>query len=284
MLYLAMKQLFSKKKQTILILLGISFGTMLFIAISAIQLGFREYLTNALLNNTAHIIITGSENVIEKDVIQNRFFNKPTLVNWISPPSGKRDESKLENYQGWVQRLSTDVNVFDFSPRLSITTIMKKGPIKTNVSLIGSLPHKQLRISQLRDYIIEGNFEDLASGGNKIVLGVGVAEDLGVRVGQFVDVITGSTEITPFKIVGLSKFGDDRTDKTLAFAHLLDVQKINKTPGRVTEIGVALLDINKAEELASLWSMYTNDKVQDWKKLKAKPDLHKRNTLFLIYK
>lgn len=25
-------------------------------------------------------------------------------------------------------------------------------------------------------------------------------------------------------------------------------------------------------------------KVQDWKKLKAKPDLHKRNTLFLIYK
>ena len=74
MLYLAIKQLFSKKKQTLLILLGISLGTMLFITISAIQLGFREYMTNALLNNTAHIIIKGSDNVIDKEVIQTRFF------------------------------------------------------------------------------------------------------------------------------------------------------------------------------------------------------------------
>lgn len=265
MLYLAMKQLYSKKKQTVLILLGISLGTMLFITISAIQLGFREYLTNALLNNTAHVIIRGSDNIIEKETTQRRFFGENTLVYWFSPPSGKRDESKLENYQGWFQRLSNDVNVFDFSPRLTITTILRKGPIKTNVSLVGSLPIKQLRISEIKDYIVEGSFEELSSGGNKIVIGIGVSKDLGVRIGQFVDVITGNNDVTPFKIVGISKFGDERTDRSLAFAHLSDVQKINKTPGRVTEIGVSLLDINKSEELASLWAMYTKDKVQDWK-------------------
>ena len=264
MYFLAMKQLFSNKKQTLLILLGISFGTMLFVSISAVQLGFREYMMNALLNNTAHIIIKGSENIIEKTTIQKRFFGEDQFVEWISPPSGKRDESKLENYHGWSERLKNDPNVFDFSPRLSINAILKKGPVKTNVMLVGSLPLRQLRISELEDYIVEGKFQDLESGGNKIVLGIGVSKDLGVRVGQFVDVYTGEGDLKPFKIVGLSKFGDDRTDKTLAFAHLSDVQKLNKTPGRVTEIGVSLIDIEKSKELAQLWSMYTNDKVQDW--------------------
>jgi lipoprotein-releasing system permease protein len=106
MYFLAMKQLFSNKKQTLLILLGISFGTMLFVSISAVQLGFREYMMNALLNNTAHIIIRGSENIIDKKTIQNRFFESGQLVNWISPPSGKRDESKLENYHGWSEQLT----------------------------------------------------------------------------------------------------------------------------------------------------------------------------------
>jgi lipoprotein-releasing system permease protein len=130
--------------------------------------------------------------------------------------------------------------------------------------LVGSLPLRQLRISEIEDYVIEGKFQDLESGGNKIVLGIGVAKDIGVRLGQFVDVYTGEGELKPFKIVGISKFGNDSTDKSLAFAHLADVQKINKTPGRVTEIGVSLIDMDRAVELAHLWSMYTNDKVEDW--------------------
>ncbi len=269
MLFLALKQLFSKKKQTFLILLGISFGTMLFVAISGVQLGFRAYITSALLNNTAHIIISGSENEIEKKEVQERIFGNTELVHWISPPSGKRDESKLENYQGWAQKLRADINVYDFSPRLSINVIVKRGPIKSSVGLVGSLPLRQLRISKIEDYLQEGRFEELASGGNKIIIGSGVAKDLGVRMSQFVDVISGDGGVKPFKVVGIIKFGDERTDRSLAFAHLTDVQKLNKTPGRVTEIAVALNDMEKAEELASEWSLFSKDKVQDWKHANA---------------
>jgi lipoprotein-releasing system permease protein len=267
-LFLALKQLFSKKKQSILILLGISFGTMLFVTISGMQLGFREYIMSALLNNTAHVIIRGAENTIEKKSIQKRVFGDQ-FVKWISAPSGKRDESKLENYQGWAERLRQDENVFDFSPRLAINTIIKRGPIKSSISLVGSIPQRQLRISEISDYIIEGQFADLSSGGNKIVIGSGIAKDLGVRLGQFVELITGKGTATPFKVVGISKLGDERTDSMLAFAHLSDVQKLNKTPGRITEIAVALHDLDKARELATLWSLYTKDKVQDWKTANA---------------
>ncbi|MBN21114.1 MAG: permease [Bdellovibrionaceae bacterium] len=265
MLFLAFKQLFSKKKQTFLILLGVSFGTMLFVSISGVQLGFREYMIKALLNNTAHIIISGADNEVNEKRVRERIFSSDQLVSWITPPSGKRDESKLENYPGWVQILKASPDVYDFSPRLSIHVMLKRGSVTSNLSLVGSLPRRQLRISDLSDYIVEGKFENLASGGNKVVLGIGVAKDLGVRVGQFVDIISGENDAIPFKVVGLSKFGDDRTDKSLAFAHLADVQKLNRTPGRVSEVAVALNDIDKSEELAQLWSMFSRDKVEDWK-------------------
>jgi lipoprotein-releasing system permease protein len=264
MLFLALKQLFSKKKQTLLILLGISFGSMLFVSISAVQLGFRAFMIKALLNNTAHIIISGSENSVDRKYIESSL-DIDGMVHWITPPSGKRDESKLQNYQGWVQVLRNDANVYDYSPRLSTNVIIRKGPIKSNVALVGSIPEKQLRISDIGDYVVEGEFQNLKTGGNKVILGVGVAKDLGVRMGQYVDVISGANEVIPLKVVGMTKFGDDRTDRSMAFAHITDVQKINKTPGRVSEIAVALNDLEKSEELAKHWASYTDDKVEDWK-------------------
>lgn len=264
MIYLALKQLFSKKMQSVLILLGIGFGTMLFISISAVQLGFREYMVNALLNNTAHILISGNENLVDKNQIQKKIF-KDQIVNWIVPPSGKKDESKLNNYQAWVTILKNDKEVFDFSPRLKANAILRKGSIKTNVSLLGTIPDKQMRVGNIHDYIYEGNFMNIQNAGNKIILGVGVLKDLGLRIGQFVDVVTGLNEVTPFKVVASIKLGDQRLDKSMAIAHLTDVQKVNKTPGRISEIAVALFDIDKAQDLASLWKTYSNDKVEDWK-------------------
>jgi lipoprotein-releasing system permease protein len=268
--FLAMKQLFSRKTQTLLILLGVSFGTMLFVSISGVQLGFREYIIKALLNNTAHVIISGAENEITEHQVRSRLFSKDTFIHWITPPSGKRDESKLESYLGWVDFLRESPDVYDFSPRLTTNVILKNSKLKTNVSLVGSLPEKQLRISDIADYMAEGSFEALSSGGNKIVLGIGVGKDLGLRVGQYVDVLGADGRITPFKIVGFSKFGDDRTDAQLAFAHLSDVQKVNRTPGRLTEIAVALTDIEKSEELAQFWSSFNNDKVEGWRSANAR--------------
>lgn len=266
MLFLAMKQLFSKKKQTFLILLGISFGTMLYVAISGIQLGLRQYIINQLLNNTAHILISGEEDIIDRKLVDNWFFpNKE--VQWITPPFGKRSESKLENYQGWVDRLTNDPQVYDYCPRLNIQVMIKSGTLTHNLSLVGTDPKKQVRVSGIADYMVEGKFESLASGGNKIILGEGAAKEIGVRIGQYVEVFSGLNQTSnSFKIVGILSFGDERTDKAIAFAHINDVQKLNKTPGRISEIAVSLFDMNLSERIASQWSLLTNDKVEDWKR------------------
>lgn len=265
MFFLSWRQLMARKKQTLLILLGISFGTMLFVAISGVQLGMREYIADQLLNNTAHILISGAENKIDNKDITDRFYGIDQLVDWIRPPGGKRDTSRLKNYPGWAERLKNNPSVFDFSPRLTINALASVGKFSAPVSIVGTLPDKHQRITSIASYMKQGKFTDLKGGANKVILGSKVMENLSLRLGDFVNFSAARGQPKPFKVVGVVHFGNEQIDQNMAFANLSNVQVLNKTPGRVSEISVALMDENRSEEIAQSWKLLSEDKVEDWR-------------------
>ena len=268
MYYLALRQLLSRKKQTLLILLGISFGTMIYVLIAGVQLGFREYIQDELLNNTGHIIISGKESYIEEEKITPRFFEEK-MVDWHTPPAGKRDESRLENYQGWKERLEEHPEVLAFSPKLTVQALAQMRDAKNSVVISGIIPAKHTLVTQVDNYMRIGKLSDLSGGGNKIILGSRVFKNLGVKVGDNIMLSSGSDESMPFKIVGKIKFGNPEVDKVVAFAHLKDTQLLAKSPGRITEILVSLFDIEKSQPIADQWDLYTHDKVESWQEANA---------------
>lgn len=265
MFFLAWRQLMAKKMQNMLILLGISFATLLYVLISGLQLGMREFITGHLLNNTAHILISGAERMIIQNEIERNFYGNENPVRWVLPPYGKRDEVRLGNYQGWQERLRNDSDVLDFSPRLNAHVILSKGNFSASVNLVGTIPERHVRITSVESYIQSGSFRALSGGTSNIVIGNKVAENLGVRVGDYINVSAGSSNWSPFKIVGILHFGSDDIDASIAFAELHHTQTLTHSPGRISQIAVALYDIDKSEPKAASWKSIGQDKVQDWK-------------------
>ncbi|MCB0421538.1 MAG: ABC transporter permease [Bdellovibrionales bacterium] len=269
MLYLAIRQMLSRKKQTSLIVLGISFGTMIYIIVAGLQFGFREYLTEQLLNNTAHVLIKGSERDLSEKELRPRFFDESTLVRWIVPPAGKRDEVRLVNPQGWFQRLEEDPDVLAYAPRFSINGIVSQGRYRHSVSITGIDPVKQIKVTSLEDYMEKGSLMELDGGGSKIVLGSGVLETIGAKVGDTVRLSIGLGEPRPYRVVGSIHLGNEQFDKVMALGNIHDIQTLNLSPGRVSEISVALTDINLSHEKAALWSLFSRDEVQGWEEANA---------------
>lgn len=269
MLYLAIKQMLSRKRQTVLIFLGISFGTMIYIIIAGLQFGFREYLTEQLLNNTAHVLIKGSERDIEPDQLRPRFYPPDVHVKWIGPPEGKREEANLQNPQGWFDRLEQNPHVIAYAPRLAINGLVSQGRFRTNVSITGIVPDRQMRVTSLEEYMKVGSLKDLSGGGNKIILGSGVLNDIGAQVDDTVNVSAGLGEARPFKVVGILHLGNEQIDRSLALTNILDVQSLNRSPGRVSEISVALTDIALSSQIANELDEYTSDEVQSWQEANA---------------
>lgn len=269
MWFLAIRQMFAKKKQTALIFLGISFGTMIYVVISGVQYGSREYLSEQLLNNTAHVIIKGSERSIDARDLTQRFFPQNAMIHWLVKPAGKREESRIENPQGWFDRLDRDHDVLAYAPRLTTNAILTRGLLKSSVNLTGVIPERHMMVTSVADYMTAGHFKDLKAGSNSIIVGKGVVDKTGVQVGQTVFLSTGITEPRPFKVIGVMELGNKQIDDTLAFAHLNDAQNLAHAPGRITEISVALVDIKQSAAKAATWASYSGDLVQGWEEANA---------------
>jgi len=268
MLFLAIRHLLSRKRQTILIFLGISLGTMMFTIISGMQLGMRDFIEERLLNNTSHIQISARERFIEREEMSERFF-ADQVVQWHVPPAGKREEAHIMYPQGWFDRLSNDPAVTGYAPSLNMNVIISHRNTKYPTSLTGIVPDMQERVMELEKYISEGKLADLGGGGNKVIIGNALLKKLGSQVGDHILISSGLGELRPFKIVGIFEMGVQQLDEALMFAGLKTVQTLNKTPGQINSIAVSLVNMERAHELADQWELTSRDKVQSWEEANA---------------
>lgn len=269
MLYLAKRQLLSRKTQTMLIMFGILLGSAAYVVISGMMLGFQSFITNQLINNDAHIRVSARENLINQQSLQEIFFGKKALVNWMIAPSGRRDNDHIENTSLWMKRLHENKNVEAFAPQLIVQALLHKGKLSTSVTIVGTDPKSQTKVTNINDYMITGNFYNLKNGGNRIIVGDGLLAKIGARAGGTVLVTAGKSEAKIFKIVGVFHVGVETIDDTTAYANLSDVQKIHQTPNQISDIAIRLHEIKKAHDLASQWSHVSHDKVQSWDQSKA---------------
>lgn len=264
MFFLAWRHLTSKVKQTLLTLMGITLGTAAYITISGVMLGFQIFILEQLVNNDAHLRISAREDFITKEDVEKNIFAKMAHVFWLSPPGGLRENAKVENPLVWMERLKKDPQVVAFSPQLVTQALVRKGGASITGRIIGSDPNKQTLVTNIQKYMTNGRFLDLATGGNKIIVGDGVLKLLGARVGDTITLATAKGDAVPFRIVGSFTLGIKTLDESTLFAHLTDVQTVNKSPSQISDIAVKIKDVTLARQLSETWAGFSHDKVQSW--------------------
>ncbi len=269
MLFIALRQMSARKKQTILTLLGIVLGATAYIVISGIMLGLREYLVDQLVNNDAHIRISAQVKIIGEKDLDNILFNKKEIPFWSVPPSGRRDSAQVENQAGWLKRVGSDSEVEASSPQLQVKVIYRKGKIAEAGKILGVKPEFQSKVARIEENMISGNFSDIKESGNKLILGEGLRLLLGARIYDTIYVSTGKADPVPFKVVGAFQMGNKAVDDSAAYANLADVQSLNQTPNRISDIAVRLKQLSQATPKAREWAEVGDVKVQSWEDVNA---------------
>lgn len=262
MMFLSLKHLFSRKKQSLLILLGIVIGTAAYVAISGMMLGFQTKLMDQLVNNDAHIRISAREELLTANTLNS--YSSAAHVFWAIPPSGRKDSAKIEYPIGWFNKLDADPDVLFAVPQVNLNVIFNRARVTQAGRLIGADPARQEKISNIEQYMIAGKFKDIGNSGNHLVIGKQLLEKLGARLSETILVSSGKGAPQPFKVVGIFETGSRNIDEGTAFSSLSDTQKLRGTPSEITDIAVKILDPNKAQEKALLWKNNTNEKVIAW--------------------
>ncbi len=265
--FLAIRYLLSKKKQTILTLLGITLGTAGYISISGIMLGFQTYLLDQFINSDCHVRIQARDEPVTEPEVRNLLFPEGNSIHWITPPSGRRGEDNIDNVPGWTERLSKDPRVLAYALQLQIPVITQFAKVTTTTQLIGINPDDQLRVSNLEPYMTVGSFKDLSKGANQIMVGEALLSKVGARIGDYLVLSLGNKGSQPFKVIGTFKFGMKRTDEGTIYTRLVDAQSLNRSPSKVSDITVKLIDPEISLPFAQELSAKSQELVQSWEQI-----------------
>ena len=123
--------------------------------------------------------------------------------------------------------------------------------------LRGVVPGAERAVSEVADKMLVGQLDELQPGGFNMVLGVGLANRLGVGIGDRVTVIAPRLKASPFGanplmkrfvVSGVFEFGEFENDSTLAIVHMADAARLLRLPDG-TAGGIRL----KFEDLDAAW-------------------------------
>lgn len=264
MFFLATRQLLSSKKQSALTLLSITLGAAAYVVISGMMIGFQEFIISQLISNDAHVRISSRTELIGERSLNDVFFPKAALIKWGIPPSGRRENESIENPRGWFDLLSQNTDVLAFAPQLKTQVLARRGKTSVSASLIGTDVEQQVHVTKIEENMVKGQFIDIAAGGNRVVVGDGLLSRLGARYSETILLTSAFGEPVPVKVAGVFHIGIKTIDDSAIFGHLGDVQNINHTPSRVSDIAIKLTDPSIAAVQASQWQSLSLDLVQSW--------------------
>lgn len=266
---IALTHLFSKKRQTIVAMLGVTFGIAIFIFQAGLMSGFQTTFIEQTVNTTANIRIYNESNqngpsiISQADTSKNKWF----VVNNQKP---KDEQPKVKNGYQIIDILEKDPEVEGVSPFLGSQAIFKLGVAQQSGRVSGVDIVRENVLFGVEKNMTDGSIISLQTIPNGIILGSGLAEMLGAKMGDNMTVISPKGVQLEMKVVGINRTGLTEVDKTRAYINIRNAQKLLQVDGSyITDINIKLKNIDKAEELAKKYERKFGYRSLDWKEANA---------------
>jgi lipoprotein-releasing system permease protein len=235
-LFIGLRYLKAKRKSTFISLItlisvaGVALGVMALIIVLAVMTGFEEDLKDKILGTNAHIVI----------------------LNQTGP---------MEDYQSLLKRVEGMNGVVAATPFIYNQVMLSSGRNVSGVVLRGIDVQTDAKVTNLHKSIVEGTLQtldDTKANPPGLVVGKELAKNLGLFMGDTVDVISPMGNITPFgmmpkmrrfKIAGIFNTGMFEYDSTLAYVSLTEAQQFLGMGDVATGIQLKVKDVYKTGQL-----------------------------------
>jgi lipoprotein-releasing system permease protein len=250
LLSISKTHLLSRKKQTIIAALGVTFGIGTYIIMMSFMNGLNGLLDGLILNRTPHIHLYNEVQPSEKQPVDyyEPYKSKTRMVESIKP---KKIQVRIHNALPLLGFLNKQKYVKGATAQVKAQSFYLGGSTQLNGVLTGVDVQKEQELYNLDDYIVEGTVEDLAQNEKGILLGAGVAKKLALKVGDVIQVATKSGDIQPLKIVGLYQSGMADVDNVQSYVNLEMAQRLmGQSNDYITDINIKLNDMSQAPKLA----------------------------------
>jgi lipoprotein-releasing system permease protein len=263
--------LVTKKKQSIIAMLGVTFGISMFIIMISFMTGVNQFTEDMAMDNTPHVRIYKPLDIEDKKIVA---INKPqTDKHWyvVEHMRPKNELSKIKNGLMMAERIEKMPEVAGVAPQVSSQVFYNNGPVQIPGTILGIDVEKQTHLFELDKKMDYGSLDELLKASDVIVMGKGLAKKMNIKLGDRVSVTTPEGNNLSLKVAGIFSFGIVSMDESRSYATLATVQKIlGKDPSYVTDLHIKLKDLTMAKPVAKrLEAQIEGVRIEDWETANA---------------
>lgn len=246
---LAYRNLGRNRRRTFFSMLAITLSLALLVFMAATFEGeMRGALNLSIRLHTGHLQIQGQDYDEEKGSLA-----------W---------EDLVENPEEMAEQVETLDQVRAASPRLNASGIIALNNESYGVSVVGIQPESATN-EPFQLGLVEGEYLQ-ADDREGIYVGVPLAENLGLKVGDSVNLLintsNGDVDEQRFTVRGLYSTGTPGYDKSTIFMPLAKAQTFARAEGHASLIFILLNDIEQTEAVATALGT-SQYKILDWREL-----------------
>ena len=171
------------------------------------------------------IVVTSVMNGFEKE-LENRILG-------VIPHSVIYSDNPIKNYDQLVNDIKNEKNILEASPYISLQGLVSSQYTSKGINIIGIDTKKEESMSIIPDYMLVGNLSNLDTG-NSIIIGSLLAANLGVYVGDKINITTSDIKTSligsyptsvNFQIVGIYELRTE-IDQTMTLVSHKTAQKL----------------------------------------------------------
>jgi lipoprotein-releasing system permease protein len=251
-IFIALRYFKSKKKHsgisvnTLISIAGVALGVMTLVTVLSVMSGFHDDLQEKILGVNSHIVTLSYE-------------------------------GRIRNYEAIREKISKIDGVIDSSPFVYGQVMLRSGNRAQGVVVRGIDPVIGTGTTDILQNLKVGSLDDLKkdSGIPGIIIGRELLRNLGLLVGDEIEMISPISEIGPlgmipkmkkYKIVGYFEAGMYEYDSSLSFINIRDAQKFFKYDNSVTGIEIKIDNLYNAGEMADKIELSLNPPyyTRDW--------------------
>ena len=246
------------RMQTLLILAGVTAGVAVIIFLTTLISQLQASIIDKTLGSQAHIVMKPP-----------RAENLTSLPGSSTAAIVQPRAQRLRSIDQWeaVARLAAQTRgVQAVSPILSGAGFAARAEANQPIALLGVDPQAYQRIVRMDKYLTLGRFD--VSGANTVI-GVELAKDLGVAVGDKVRIITMEGRNDLLTIAGIFDIGNRDLNRRWVYSSIKMAQSLLDLPGGITEIDLRVTDLFQAERTALELQAQTGLSVDSWMQTNA---------------
>ena len=257
---IATKFLREGKAQSALILVGIAVGVAVIVFLTALITGLQGNIIERTLGTQAHIRVEPTEE-------RNRVLAAPDgSVQLVLDNKRAQRLRSINNWQQVVTVLDALPQVRAVSPVVSGPAFARRGEALKSVALVGIDAERYQRIIPIRDDLVAGVFR---IGAGDTVIGVQLADDLGLGVGDKLRLDGGQGRESVVNVAGIFELGVRELDSRYVYLDMKQAQSLLDLQGAATVIDVTVNDIFAAQSVATHIGRLTGLKSESWMETNA---------------